>query len=132
MVDQAGYWEEDPFQLYRQAPDPLDYVREFSKVTSQSPTPALYAALIQEEQDEWRSAYLKQQHANELKELADLVYVIYGYANSQGWDLTAALHRVHENNLGRVTQDDGTIKRREDGKIIKNPNAPKIELEDLL
>lgn len=132
MVDQVGYWEEDPFQHYRQVPDPLDYVREFSEVTSQNPMPALYAALIQEEQDEWRSAYLKQQHENELKELADLVYVIYGYANSQGWDLTAALHRVHENNLGRVTQDDGTIKRREDGKIIKNPNAPKIELEDLL
>ena len=49
-----------------------------------------------------------------------------------GWDLSEALHRVHENNLARVIQDDGTIKRREDGKIIKNPNAPKINLEDLL
>ena len=28
--------------------------------------------------------------------------------------------------------DDGTIKYREDGKVMKNPNAPKINLEDLV
>lgn len=113
-------------------PDPIDFAREFVRKTGQKSSPALYAALIQEEQDEWRSAYLKEQHLNELKELADLVYVIFGYANVMGWDLSEALHRVHENNLQRVIQDDGSIKRREDGKIMKNPNAPKVRLEDLL
>lgn len=123
-------WAAEDFGTY--VPDPIDFVREFADKTGQIPTPALYAALIQEEHDEWRSAYLKQQHLNELKELADMVYVIFGYANAMGWDLSEALHRVHKNNLRRVTQDDGSIKRREDGKIIKNPNAPKIKLEDLL
>lgn len=132
MVDQAGYWEDDPFQHYTQVPDPIDLVVEFAKVTEQEPSPILYATLIQEEFDEWRSSYLHEDHLNQIKELADLVYVVYGYANAMGWDLSEALLRVHDNNLGRVTQDDGTIQRREDGKIIKNPNAPKINLEDLI
>lgn len=67
-----------------------------------------------------------------LKELADLVYVTYGYAATFGMDLDEALKRVHENNMGRMYQDDGTIKRREDGKIIKNPSYPKVDLSDLV
>ena len=68
----------------------------------------------------------------ELKELADLVYVIYGYANARGFDLDEAVRRVHENNMGRMYQDDGTIWRRDDGKIIKNKNYPKVSLDDLV
>lgn len=128
-LSQMGYWGEDTDAYVT---DPLWYVQKFAKVTKQDPTPYLYAALIQEEFDEWRSAYLKQDYLNEIKELADLLYVVYGYANAMGWDISEALYRVHENNLGRVVQDDGTIKRRDDGKIIKNPNAEKIDLRDLL
>jgi len=68
----------------------------------------------------------------ELKELADLVYVIYGYANARGWNLDEALCRVHSNNLGRMYQPDGSIKRREDGKIEKNKAYPKVDLSDLV
>lgn len=69
---------------------------------------------------------------NLLKEMSDLVYVIYGTAVTFGWDLDEAVRRVHKNNMERMYQDDGTIKRREDGKIIKNPNTPKVNLEDLV
>jgi predicted HAD superfamily Cof-like phosphohydrolase len=69
---------------------------------------------------------------DEPKFLADLVYVIYGYANSKGYDLDEALRRVHANNLGRCIQPDGSILRREDGKIIKNKDYPKVELGDLV
>lgn len=110
----------------------LNMVREFAEITAQIPSPALYATLIQEEFDEWRTSYLRDDETNELKELADLLYVVYGYANAVGWDIQEAFRRVHENNLGRITQDDGTIKRREDGKILKNMNAPKIYLDDLI
>ena len=37
-----------------------------------------------------------------LKELADLVYVCYQYAENLGWDLDAALDRVHESNLSKL------------------------------
>lgn len=83
-------------------------------------------------EEEWEEAQEAEDPENFLKELADLVYVIYGTAASFGLDLDEAFKRVHENNMGRMYQDDGTIKRREDGKIIKNPSYPKVDLSDLI
>jgi len=106
-----------------------DMVREFAEVTSQEPDEYLYAALMDEEYKEWQAADSDEE---ELKELADLVYVIYGYANAKGYDLETAVRRVHENNLGRCLQPDGTVKRRADGKILKNKDYPKVNLGDLV
>lgn len=131
-LDQMGYWEDEQQFNDHIGKTPLDMVVEFAQVTEQEPSEILYATLIQEEFEEWRSSYLHNDKLNELKEMADLVYVVYGLAAARGWNMDEAVRRVHENNLGRVVQDDGTIKRRDDGKIIKNPNAPKVELEDLL
>lgn len=111
---------------------PLDMVREFAKVTSQEPMYQLYAKLIQEEHAEWIAEYAYGSTTEQLKELADLVYVIYGYANARGWNLDEAVRRVHDNNVGRCVQPDGTVKRREDGKILKNKDYPKPDLHDLV
>lgn len=110
---------------------PLDMVREFAKVTGQEPMYQLYAKLIEEEHGEWKAEYAYGSTTDQLKELADLVYVIYGYANARGWNLDEAVRRVHDNNVGRCVQPDGTVKRREDGKILKNKDYPKIDLNDL-
>ena len=67
-----------------------------------------------------------------LKELADLVYVAYGFAVTFGWNLDESVKRVHENNIGRMKQPDGTIKYREDGKVEKNKTYPKVDLSDLV
>jgi NTP pyrophosphatase (non-canonical NTP hydrolase) len=107
-------------------------VKEFSVKTGQLPQPYLYAALIAEEADEWRSEYQRDTGAEQLKELADLVYVVYGFANAKGWDLDEAVRRVHVNNLGRCIQPDGSIQRRADGKILKNLDYPKVDLTDLV
>jgi NTP pyrophosphatase (non-canonical NTP hydrolase) len=107
-------------------------VQEFATKTEQTPQPYLYAALIGEEGDEWRSEYLRDTKEEQLKELADLVYVVYGFANSKGWDLDEAVRRVHINNVGRCIQPDGSIQRRADGKILKNPDYPKVNLKDLV
>jgi hypothetical protein len=94
---------------------PLDMVAEFCKTTGQEPTPSLYVKLVGEELDEWaKEGMIKSEQ--DLKELADLVYVLYGY----------------ESNLGRVRQDDGTVVFREDGKVLKNKDFPKVDLSDLL
>lgn len=109
---------------------PSDMVKEFASVTGQVGTPMLYDNLITEEYAEW---YKEEPHTeDDLKELADLVYVIYGYAEACGYDLDEAIVRVHQNNLGRCIQPDGTVQRRFDGKIIKNPDYPKVQLKDLL
>lgn len=107
----------------------LDMVREFAKITEQKPNAPLYKDLIEEEFREW---IVETKPEAELKELADLVYVIYGYANAKGWDLITAIERVHTNNVGRCIQPDGSIIRRGDGKILKNKDYPKVDLGDLV
>jgi hypothetical protein len=110
-----------------------DMVKEFAKATGQAPSVNTSAKLIQEEYAEWFKDFTEfGVSVKELKELADLVYVIYGYANVRHWDLDEAVRRVHENNLGRCIQPDGTVKRREDGKIMKNPDYPSVVLDDLV
>ena len=128
--DSYAYWSE-PDNHYA---TPMEMVKYFKEFTGQEGTPQLYSRLIMEEYDEWKQELLQINGSRtaELKELADLVYVIYGYALSKGWNLDEALYRVHVNNVLRVTQPDGTIKRREDGKIMKRENAPKVRLDDLV
>ncbi|MCP4489983.1 MAG: hypothetical protein GY820_22085 [Gammaproteobacteria bacterium] len=111
---------------------PMAMVKEFSRIMGQEPDTELYSVLITEEFKEWYSEYFDETTEPQLKELADLVYVIYGYANTMGWDLDEALQRVHANNVGRCVQPDGTVKRREDGKILKNKDYPKVDLSDLV
>ena len=125
-----GYWSAAPPETKPQTVPQM--VKEFAVKTHQFPQPFLYAGLIAEEADEWRSEYLRDTREEQLKELADLVYVIYGFANAKGWDLNEAVRRVHENNLGRCIQPDGSVQRRPDGKILKNPDYPKVDLTDLV
>lgn len=53
--------------------------------------------------------------------LADLVYVIYGMAIESGIDLDAVLAEVQASNLSKL-MPDGSVKLREDGKVLKGPN----------
>ena len=70
-----------------------------------------------------------QEHA--LKELADLVYVCYQYAENMGWFLDEALNRVHESNMSKLDKDGKPI-YREDGKVLKGPNYKPPDLSDLV
>ena len=69
-----------------------------------------------------------QEHA--LKELADLVYVCYQYAENMGWFLDEALNRVHESNMSKLGEDGKPI-YREDGKVLKGPKYKPPDLSDL-
>ena len=66
-----------------------------------------------------------------LKELADLVYVCYQYAENMGWFLDEALDRVHRSNMSKLG-DDGQPLYRDDGKVLKGPNYKPPNLEDLI
>lgn len=112
---------------------PMGMIKQFVRVSGQEPNPELYADLIIEEYNEWLDEFVDViGPVAELKELTDLLYVIYGYANAKGWDIEEAFRRVHANNMGRMYQPDGSIKRRDDGKIEKNKEYPKVNLEDLI
>jgi predicted HAD superfamily Cof-like phosphohydrolase len=112
---------------------PADMVREYAEVSQQEGKQDLYRALIDEEYLELQQEmYYDISPENELKEMADLIYVLYGYARVKGYNLDKALERIHQNNMGRMYQPDGTILRRYDGKVLKNKDYPKVELGDLV
>jgi len=73
----------------------------------------------------------KNNQENALKELADLVYVCYQYAETMGWFLDEALHRVHQSNLSKLGEDGEPV-YREDGKVLKGPNYAPPNLNDLI
>ena len=69
--------------------------------------------------------------AEALKELADLVYVCYQYAENMNWFLDEALDRVHKSNMSKLG-DDGKPIYRDDGKVLKGPNYKPPNLTDLV
>lgn len=54
------------------------------------------------------------------KELADVVYVAYGTAVTEGIDLDGAVREVHRSNMTKLV--DGRPVMRADGKFLKGPN----------
>ena len=120
---------------------PLDMVREFSEVMGlpldqpsqfdkgyDTDLEGLRYSLVLEEFNEFEGAHSKE---NLLKELADLVYVVYGYAATYGLNLDEAFRRVHESNMSKL-DDNGEPVRRADGKVLKGPNYKEADLSDLV
>ena len=92
---------------------------------------ATQKALIDEEWSEFHEAYHMEPSADQLKELADLVYVCYQFAASQDWDLDEAMRRVHQSNMSKLGEDGKPIYRA-DGKVLKGPNYQPPELNTLI
>ena len=87
--------------------------------------------LIAEEYKEFRHAAVAETYEEELKEIADLVYVAFQYAENMEWDLEEALVRVHKSNLSKLGLDGKPI-RRADGKVLKGPHYQPPNLIDLV
>ena len=64
------------------------------------------------------------------KELADLLYVVYGTADCFGIDIDRVFAEVHRSNMSKLV--DGKPLKREDGKVLKGPNytPPNLEFVD--
>ena len=77
-------------------------------------TQSLRVRLIQEEFDELKEALEAKSLPNIAKELADLLYVVYGTAVSYGIDMEPVFREVQRSNMSKV----GGYKR-EDGKWVK-------------
>ena len=87
--------------------------------------------LVREEFQEFISAVANEPYESELKELADLVYVAFQYAENMEWDLEEALDRVHKSNMSKLGLEGKPI-RRADGKVLKGPNYQPPTLTDLI
>lgn len=117
---------------------PLQMVREFQTTFGQdidkeyvwlSDLDNLRFKLIKEEYEEVADA-VEPDHL--LKELADLVYVTYGYAATYGWDLDEAVRRVHLSNMSKLDPDTGQPIYREDGKVLKGSAYKEADVKDLV
>lgn len=90
-------------------------------------TTALRLRLIQEEFDELREALQHQDVAAVAKELADLLYVVYGSAVSCGIDMEPVFREVHRSNMSKVGGH-----KRADGKWVKPPGYSPADLQPIL
>lgn len=65
------------------------------------------------------------------KELADLLYVIYGFAHEYGIDLDAVFEEVHRSNMSKLGEDGKPV-YAENGKVMKGPNYTPPDLEKIV
>jgi predicted HAD superfamily Cof-like phosphohydrolase len=90
-------------------------------------TRALRVSLIQEEFAELHEALCQQDIEAVAKELADLLYVVYGAAVSCGIDMAPVFREVHRSNMSKVGGH-----KRADGKWIKPPDYSPARLQPIL
>ena len=90
-------------------------------------TRALRTRLIHEEFEELKQAMAKNDLAGIAKELADLLYVVYGTAVSYGINMDPVFLEVHRSNMSKV----GGYKR-DDGKWIKPATYSPAAIEPIL
>ena len=111
--------------------DQAEQFRQAYNLTTSGSAKATQKSLIDEEWSEFHEAYHHEPDENQLKELADLVYVCFQYAASQDWDLDEAMRRVHKSNMSKLGEDGKPIYRG-DGKVLKGPNYAPPQLGDLI
>ncbi len=99
-----------------------EFHRKFEILVHKAPTDLdedtkrLRLRLMQEEFEELKDSMAAGDLAAVAKEIADLLYVVYGTAVSYGIDMKPVFQEVHRSNLTKV----GGYKRL-DGKWIKPP-----------
>lgn len=110
-----------------------DFHREFDIHVAERPgvpdpkTMVLRERLIQEEFDELKESMKNEDLPAIAKELADLLYVVYGTAVSYGIDMAPVFREVQRSNMSKV----GGYKR-EDGKWVKPPTYSPARIEPIL
>lgn len=116
----------------------INAVKEFNKAmnvarNSREDNYSLYLRLIEEEMEEWlEEAYAQKKSPDkELKELCDILYVIFGHAANQGWDIVTAFNRVHESNMTKLDKDGKPV-YNDAGKVAKGPTYKPPVLKDLV
>src|SRR5574341_14549 len=110
-----------------------EFHRGFDVVVGSSPsipdagTCALRVNLIQEEFAELCEALAQRDVEAVAKELADLLYVVYGTAVSCGIDMAPVFREVHRSNMSKVGGH-----KRADGKWLKPPDYSPARLQPML
>jgi hypothetical protein len=88
-------------------------------------------SLIREELEEFKEACEHHDFVGAVDGLIDLLYVVFGSCVELGIEPKLLFDEVHRSNMSKL-MPDGTVKRRDDGKILKGPDFFKPDLEALL
>jgi predicted HAD superfamily Cof-like phosphohydrolase len=110
-----------------------DFHRAFDIIVNHFPTVVdgrtreLRVRLIQEEFDELKEAIVAEDLPSIAKEMADLLYVVYGTAVSYGIDMEPVFREVHRSNISKVGGH-----KREDGKWVKPATYSPARIEPIL
>lgn len=105
----------------------FDIVVNTTPTTVGEDTRLLRTRLIQEEFEELKEAMASDDLPAVAKEMADLLYVVYGTAVSYGIDIAPVFREVHRSNMSKV----GGYKR-EDGKWVKPATYSPARIEPIL
>lgn len=122
--------------MYRASTLPSVYVYDFHQkfnlpINDDSRTHnEMRAALIEEESAELIEAIRSDNKEHIAKELADMVFVIYGAAATLGIDIDLAVTKVYISNMTKLV--DGKPLMREDGKVLKGPNYIAPDMADCI
>jgi len=115
----------------------VEFMKTFGQEVKTSPEfpsediTGLRRDLIIEELTELQEAVDAKDIVEVADALTDLLYVIYGAGAAFGIDLDACFQEVHASNMSKL-MPDGTVLRREDGKILKSPNYFVPDLKKVL
>lgn len=105
----------------------FEIAAETRPIIPDEPTCSLRVRLIQEEFDELQEALRQRDPVAVAKELADLLYVVYGTAVSCGIDMEPVFREVHRSNMSKVGGH-----KRADGKWVKPATYSPARLEPIL
>lgn len=111
----------------------LDFQKTFKQVWEDKPiipdihTQELRDRLFSEEYNELLEAFKNNDLVGIADGLGDVLYILYGTANSCGIDLEHIFQEIHRSNMTKI---GGTV--NEYGKLIKPPTYSKPDLEPIL
>ncbi|MET9119919.1 MazG nucleotide pyrophosphohydrolase domain-containing protein [Streptomyces sp. NPDC004528] len=77
------------------------------------------------------NAWPAEEWENLAKELADLLYVVFGTADLLGIPMARVFEVVHRSNMSKLGEDGKPI-YREDGKVLKGPNYQPADLSEIV
>lgn len=130
-------WVDDAFNNITNFERVKQFMETFGQEVKSSPefpdqkTQELRVELIKEELRELQEAIDAKDIVEVADALTDILYVVYGAGAAFGIDLDACFEEVHESNMSKL-MPDGTVKRREDGKVMKGPNYFSPDLKKVL
>jgi predicted HAD superfamily Cof-like phosphohydrolase len=120
----------DVFQYYTETEAQLTFMEAAGQTTHifNWDQAKLYAKLIKEEYEEFRRAASRVEKTgaidpHELTEMIDaafdLVVVAKGFIHSLGIPIDDLMAHGWESNLNKIDPETGTVRKREDGKVLK-------------